>query len=48
MNGGGGEPAEGKEELGKSINNIGKGGGKYKGIRDIFKELVQEVLIFGA
>ena len=30
MSGGGGEPAEGEEELGAVVENIGKGGGKTK------------------
>ena len=48
MSVGDGEPAEGKEELGAYVNNIGKVGGKYKGARNVFKTLMQEVLIFGS
>ena len=34
---GGGEPSEGKEYLGMSVENIGKGGGKSKGVGDCFQ-----------
>ena len=31
------EPANGKEDLGTSVNNIGKGGGKSKGAGDVLQ-----------
>ena len=36
MSSGGGEPAEGKEDQGAYVNNIGKVGGESKGARDVF------------
>ena len=36
MSGSCGESVEGKEKLGLSVENHGKGGGKSKGVRDVF------------
>ena len=41
------EPPEGPEELGPSVKDTGKGRIQSKGVQDIFKEVVQAVLIFG-
>ena len=38
MSGGGREPAEGKEEMDMSVNNLGKEGGESKGVRGFFQE----------
>ena len=37
MDGGGGEPAEGKEDLGTVDDNLGKGGGEPKGVGYVFQ-----------
>ena len=47
MSGGGGEPAEGEEELGAVVENIGKGGGKTKVVGFFFMSVVQEIFLFG-
>ena len=39
MSGSGGEPAEIKEDLGTYVDNLGKGCGKSKGAKDVFKDI---------
>ena len=47
MAGGGGEPAEGKEDLGMSVNNIGKGWGESKGVGGVFQGSISGGTTFG-
>ena len=48
MDRGGGKSQEGAEEVGYVVKDIGMGRGKHAGVGDIFKVMVQEVLIFGS
>ena len=35
---GGGEPAEGEEDMGAVVENLGKGGGEPEGVRDFSRQ----------
>ena len=37
LDGGGGEPAEGEENMGAFVKNLGKGRGEAKGVGDVFQ-----------
>ena len=48
MAGGGRKPGEGTEELGTTAADTKQGGGRQESVGELFKAVVQQVLLFGA
>ena len=48
MVGGGGKPGEGAEELGTTAADTKQGGGRQETVGELFRAVLQQVLLFGA